>query len=73
MSIPFSIYKRKLAKLSQICNYWIISKGLKEEFETAVVNESSVFQPPKFYCSIFVRDLGDILSAKQSSSCASLY
>ena len=27
------------------------SKGLKEEFETAVVNESSVFEPLKFYSS----------------------
>ena len=25
-------------------------KGLKKEFETAVVNESSVFKPLKFYC-----------------------
>ena len=27
------------------------SKGLKNEFETAVVNEPSVFEPLKFYCS----------------------
>ena len=26
------------------------SKGLKDEFETAVVNEPSVFEPFKFYC-----------------------
>ena len=26
------------------------SKGLKNEFETAVVNEPSVFEPSKFYC-----------------------
>ena len=26
------------------------SKGLKIEFETAVVNEPSVFEPLKFYC-----------------------
>ena len=26
------------------------SKGLKNEFETAVGNESSVFEPLKFYC-----------------------
>ena len=36
--------------VSQICNYGISSKGLKEEFETAVVNEPSVFEPFKFYC-----------------------
>ena len=37
-------------KLSQICNYGIGSKGPKNEFEPAVVNESSVFEPLKFYC-----------------------
>ena len=37
-------------KLCQICNYGIFSKGLKNEFETAVVNEPSVFEPLKFYC-----------------------
>ena len=26
------------------------SKGLKKEFEAAVVNEPSVFEPVKFYC-----------------------
>ena len=29
------------------------SKGLKNEFETAVVNEPSVFEPLKFYCIVF--------------------
>ena len=29
----------------------LFSKGLKNEFETAVVNEPSVFEPLKFYCS----------------------
>ena len=28
----------------------VVSKGLKNEFETAKVNESSVFKPLKFYC-----------------------
>ena len=28
----------------------IFSKGLKNEFETAVVNEPSVFEPLKFFC-----------------------
>ena len=37
-------------KLSQICNYRICSKGPKNEFETAMVNEPSVSKPPKFYC-----------------------
>ena len=35
--------KENHPKLSQICSYWIFSKGLKNEFEKAVVNESSVF------------------------------
>ena len=36
-------------KLSQICNYGICCKGPKNEFEPAVVNEPSVFEPLKFY------------------------
>ena len=30
------------------------SKGLMNEFETAVVNEPSVFEPSKFYCMFSV-------------------
>ena len=37
-------------KLSQISSYEIFPKGLKNEFETAVVNEPSVFEPLKLYC-----------------------
>ena len=49
--IPFlNIKKENHPKLSQICNHGICSKGLKNEFETAVVNEPSVFEPLKFYC-----------------------
>ena len=33
------------------------SKGLKNEFETAVVNEPSVFEPLKFYCMLFEQDI----------------
>ena len=40
----------KPPKLSQICSYGLFSKGLKNEFETAMVNEPSVFEPLKFYC-----------------------
>ena len=29
----------------------LFSRGLKNEFETAVVNEPSVFEPLKFYCT----------------------
>ena len=42
--------KEKHPELSQICSYGIFSKGLKNEFETAVVNEPSVFEQLKFYC-----------------------
>ena len=34
------------------------SKGLKYEFETAVVNEPSVFEPLKFSCLLFMRFYG---------------
>ena len=52
-NIPFSIYKkRKFPYLSQICSYEIFSKGFKNEFETAVVNEPSVFEPLKVYCKM---------------------
>ena len=43
--------KKKHPKLSQICSYGFFSKGLKNEFETAVVNEPSVFEPLKFCCN----------------------
>ena len=29
--------------------------GFKNEFETAVVNEPSVFEPLKFYCTVVIR------------------
>ena len=46
------IKKENHPKLSQICSYGICSKGLKNEFEPAVVNEPSVFEPLKFYCTL---------------------
>ena len=50
-NIPFFNIKKEIhPKLSQICNYGICSKGPKNEFEPAVVNEPSVFEPLKFYC-----------------------
>ena len=45
-----NINKKKNPKLSQICIYGMFSKGLKNEFETVMVNESSVFEPLKLYC-----------------------
>ena len=47
--------KENLPKVSKICNYGICSKGLKNEFKTAVVNEPSVFEPLKFYCMYFAK------------------
>ena len=46
-------YKKKEnnTKLSQMYSQGIFSYGLKNEFETAVVNETSVFEPLKFYLS----------------------
>ena len=47
--------KENLSLLSKICSYGILSKGLKNEFETAVVNEPSVFEPLKVYCRYTLR------------------
>ena len=46
----FQYENEKHPKLSQFCSYRLFSKGLKNEFERAVVNEPSVFEPLKFYC-----------------------
>ena len=40
------------SKYDNICSYKIFSKGLKNEFEIAVVNEPSVFKPLKFYYTL---------------------
>ena len=44
--------KRKSPKFSEVCNYGILSKGLKNDFETTVVNGLSLFQPLKFNCIV---------------------
>ena len=49
-NIPSSIKKKKRKSPYKICSYGIFSKGLKNEFEIAVVNEPSVFEQLKFYC-----------------------
>ena len=48
----YTIFNIKIShpELFEICSYGIFSKGLNNEFETAVVNEPSVFEPLKFYC-----------------------
>ena len=52
-NIPFLIEKENHPELSQICSFGIFSKGLKKEFKTAEVNEPSVFEPLKVYCTVF--------------------
>ena len=44
----FQYKKDYRLKSFQICSHGIF-KGLKNEFETAVVNEPSVFEPLKVY------------------------
>ena len=50
--IQYTIFNRNKKNTinTEICSYGHFSKGLKNEFETAVVNDPSVFEPAKFYC-----------------------
>ena len=51
--IIYDFQYKKSPNLSHIRRYEMFSKRLKNEFETAVVNEPSVFEPLKvFYMSI---------------------
>ena len=51
-NIPFSVEKKKFTlNYPKYAAMRFFSKGLQNEFETAVVNEPSVFKPLKFYCS----------------------
>ena len=50
-NIPFSGLKRLNNPKSAVMG--LFPYGLKNEFETAVVNEPSVFEPLKFYCKSF--------------------
>ena len=50
-NIPLlNMKKENHPKLSQICSYKLFSRGLKNEFETAVVKEPSVLKPLKVFC-----------------------
>ena len=49
-NVPFQYKKENYPKLLQICSNGIFFKGLENEFETAMVNEPTVFEPLKFYC-----------------------
>ena len=46
----FSIEKKITLNYRKSAAMGFCAKGLKNEFETAVVNEPSVFEPLKFYC-----------------------
>ena len=37
-------------KYNNVCSYGFFSEGPKNEFETAVVDKPSVFEPLKFFC-----------------------
>ena len=53
----FNIYKRKSTQIIPNLQLLDCFKGLKDEFETAVVNEPSVFEPQKvsFFCFLTIR------------------
>ena len=54
-NIPFlNIKKKNHSKLILNQELRDFSKGLENKFETAMVNEPSVFEPPKFYCSLLL-------------------
>ena len=46
----FTMKKKNNLNYPKSAAIGFFSKGLKNEFETAVVNEPSVFEPLKFYC-----------------------
>ena len=54
-SIPFSIIIKKNIIILRLPLFF--SKGLKNEFETAIVEEPSVFEPLKFYCIEILHNL----------------
>ena len=46
----FNMNKKNILNYPKSAARGFFSKGLKNEFETAVVNKPSVFEPLKFYC-----------------------
>ena len=53
-------------KYNNACSYGICHQGLKNEFEIAVVNEPSVFEPLMFFCMcvIFGSTICNLLMSK---------
>ena len=52
--IILDIRKKTIVNYPNSAAMVFCSKGLKNEFETDVVNEPSVFEPLKFYCIMFI-------------------
>ena len=46
----FNLNKKNTLNYPKSASIGFFSKGLKNEFKAAVVNEPSVFEPLKFYC-----------------------
>ena len=57
----------QISKYNNVCSYWIFRQELQNEFKRAVVNELSVFEPLKFYCT-FLYELSKDVSACTSVS-----
>ena len=53
----FNIEKKITLNYRKSAAMGFCAKGLKNEFETAVVNEPSVFEPLKFYC---IKKIGNV-------------
>ena len=52
----YTIFNKKKRKSPQIIlnlQLWNFYLGLKNEFETAVISEPTVFEPLKYYCISF--------------------
>ena len=50
----FNMNKENTINYPKSAATFFFSKGLENEFETAVVNEPSVFDPLKFYCTTVI-------------------
>ena len=50
-NIPFQYKKKITLNYPKSAAMGLFSKGLKGEFETAVVKDPSVLEPLKFYCT----------------------
>ena len=52
----FNMNKKNTLNYPKSAAMGLFSKGLKNEFETAVVNEPLVFKPLKFYCILHYKE-----------------